>query len=354
MKSVSSLLYLRFCLPLLFGLISFNAFSNADAKEVFELRYGSALGPNHTFSRADKDWMQYIEEKSDGRIKIKPFWSATLISSDNNVAELRHGVTDIAMITPIYARAGMQAIRTQTGFYIGGDKIETQIEVFHCLLRDFPVFKQELDGVKVLVAQGGTSSYILTKDKPITTLEEIAGLRLRSPTALVPVVYELGADPILLPMGDVYPAFAKGIIDGVLTPEDTLRSLHFAEIGRYLNRLAMHRGAYPSQAVSEKTWQQLPNDLQNILLDSGRYWESRLTHYILDGNAAAITYGQEQGVEFIDVEQSAQQRFNKIYADIARSDAQKLSRYGIDGEAIFDYVLDTIHNINQGQHLSCR
>jgi TRAP-type C4-dicarboxylate transport system substrate-binding protein len=320
----------------------------------FELTYGSALGPNHTFSRADRDWMQYIEERSAGQIKIKPYWSGTLISSDNNVVELRHGITDIAMITPIYMRAGMHATRTQTGFYIGGDKIETQIEVFHCLLQDFPIFREELAGVKVLVVQGGTPSYVLTKNQPIRSLQDIAGLRLRSPTALVPVVYELGADPVLLPMGDVYPAFAKGIIDGVLTPEDTLQSLHFAEIGRYLNRLAMHRGGYPSRAISDRSWNKLPPHLQELLLDSGRYWESRLAHYILAGNQSAIEYGLTQGVEFIDVGADVQREFNQIYADIARRDARALTGHGIDGLEIFDYVIETIQKINTGIHSPCR
>lgn len=322
--------------------------------EAIVLRYGSSLGANHTFSLADKDWIDYVESKSEGRIKIKPFWSATLISSDNSVVELKHGVTDIAMITPIYMRAGMHAIRAQTGFYIGGDKIETQVEVFHCLLRDFPVFKQELEGVKVLAVQGGTPSYVLTRDKKIQTLEDISGLRLRSPTALVPVVYELGADPVLLPMGDVYSAFAKGIIDGVLTPEDTLRSLHFAEIGRYLNRLTMHRGGYPSRAISLKTWESLPKDLQILIEESGKFWEQRLAHYILKGNDAAISYGEEQGVEFLSVEDSVQHEFDRLYGEIAKNDAVKLQRYGIDGIAIFDYVVKTIANINAGTHRECR
>jgi len=107
------------------------SYAGAETPE-FELTYGSSLGPNHTFSLADRDWITYVESRSQGRIRIKPFWSATLISSDNSVVELRHGVTDVAMITPIYMRAGMHAIRAQTGFYIGGDKIETQVEVFHC------------------------------------------------------------------------------------------------------------------------------------------------------------------------------------------------------------------------------
>ncbi|GAB1256390.1 sialic acid TRAP transporter substrate-binding protein SiaP [Aurantivibrio plasticivorans] len=321
---------------------------------VYHLTYGSALPSNHTFSHADKDWMQYVEEQSNGRIKIHPYWSASLISGDQSVIELRHGVTDIAMITPIYMRAGMHATRAQTGFYAGADKIDTQVNVFHCLLRDFPIFQEELEGVKVLVVQGGTPSYVLTRKAPIRTLEDFAGLRLRAPTALVPVVYELGGDPVLIPMGDVYSAFAKGVIDGVLTPEDTLRSMHFAEIGKYLNRVAMHRGGYPSRGISDQSWAELPEDLQAVLTRSGRYWEERIAHYILKGNREAVEYGEQQGVEFVELDESEQVRLNDIYHRIALQDAKMLSRYGVDGEAIFRYVSALIEKINGGLAMDCR
>ncbi|MGI1677908.1 MAG: TRAP transporter substrate-binding protein DctP [Cellvibrionaceae bacterium] len=338
----------------------FSAISNSleikeiEEKLVYELTYGSALSPNHTFSHADKDWMEYVEKKSQGKIIIKPFWSGTLISGDQSVFELKHGVTDLAMITPIYMRAGMQAIRAQTGFYAGAEAIETQVEVFHCLLRDFPIFKKELEGVKTLVVQGGTPSYVLTKNRKIESIDDLKGMRLRAPTALVPVVYALGGDPVLLPMGDVYPAFAKGIIDGVLTPEDTLKSMHLAEIGQYLNRLAMHRGGYPSRAISNKSWQKLPKALQDLIEDSGLYWEERIAHYILNGNQAAIEYGKEEGVEFISVGSSEQKRFEKIYSQIAQEDAKKLNRFGIDGVAIYDYVQDVINQSDKGIDISCR
>lgn len=321
---------------------------------IYHLSYGSPLSSNHTFSKADQDWIRHVEAASQGRIKIKAFWSGTLISSQQNVVELRHGVTDIAMITPIYMHAGMHAIRAQTGFYAGADRIQTQVEVFHCLLQEFPVFSEELEGLTILAVQGGTPSYLLSRNRSIATLDDIAGLRLRTPTALVPVVYALGGDPVLLPMGDVYPAFSKGIIDGVLTPEDTLLSMHFAEIGRYFIQLAMHRGAYPSRAMSLRSWQALPPDLQQIISDSSRFWEERIAHYTLLGNEAALAYGHKNGVEFVSLPESEQQRFNQLYMEIALRDAEALSQYGIAGVEILERVAQLVDNINRGKETGCR
>ena len=39
------------------------------------LTYATPYGPNHTFSRADKTWMRWVEEHSGGSLSIRPIWS---------------------------------------------------------------------------------------------------------------------------------------------------------------------------------------------------------------------------------------------------------------------------------------
>jgi TRAP-type C4-dicarboxylate transport system substrate-binding protein len=90
----------------------------------------------------------------------------------------------------------------------------------------------------------------------------------------IDVLKTLGADPVNMPMADVYSALAKGVIDGVVAPADSLRSMHLAEVGRYFTRLAIPRGAYPARAISHAALQRLAPDLQRLLLASGAFWES--------------------------------------------------------------------------------
>ena len=67
-----------------------------------DLTYASPYSPNHTFSKADRTWMQWVLEHSGGSLRIHPIWSGGLISSDQSLLEMRHGVADIGLITPIY------------------------------------------------------------------------------------------------------------------------------------------------------------------------------------------------------------------------------------------------------------
>jgi len=302
---------------------------------VYELRYASPYLPAQPFSRADIVWMEHIAQASNGRIVVRPFWGGSLLSADNSVHELRHGVADIALITPIYMRAGMHAVKMQAGFYGGVRAIPDQVAVYRCLARAFPVLDRELDGVVTLAVQGGNLPNVLTRERPVRSLADLRGLRLRAPSELVPVLRSLGVDVVAMPMGDVYSAISKGVLDGVVAPPDTLRSLHFTEVTRYLNRLEIARGAYPARAISRQAFDRLPADLQQILLDAAPVWEGALSAELVRAEAAGLEAGRAENIEVIAFAPAEQARFDRLYAETSLRSSAELARYGIDGQAMF-------------------
>ena len=99
--------------------------------------------------------MRHIEQASKGRIAFRPYWSGALLSSDMSMVEIRHGLADIGLITPIYARGGAHMLRAQSGFYCGIKTLQDQVAVYDCLAGQFPAFGAELQGLHVLAVQGG-------------------------------------------------------------------------------------------------------------------------------------------------------------------------------------------------------
>lgn len=300
-----------------------------------ELIYASPYSPTHPFSLADQDWMKFVEEEGEGRLRIRPIWSGALISADQSMIELRHGVADIGLVTPIYAKGGAHLLRNQTGFYSGITSQESQIALFHCLERLNASIAAELTGLKVLAVQGGSLPGILTRDRPVHTLADLVGLRIRAPTELLPVMQALGAEPISLPMGDVYSALAKGIIDGVIAPPDTLRSLHFAEVAEFYARLQIPRGAYPGRAIGLERWRSLPQHVRDILEESIAVWEEALIRRTTEAVEIGSRYGREHGIKETILSEADQARFLETYSRYAEEIAADLARFGIDGMAVY-------------------
>jgi TRAP-type transport system periplasmic protein len=302
---------------------------------VTELVYATPYSPNHPFSRADQQWMDFVEQRSGGTLRIRPNWSGTLLSSEHSLIELRRGVADIGLITPIYVKGGAHLIRVQSGFYSGTDSVEEQVALYHCLEQRSPQFATELEGLKVLAVQGGNLPGIITRERPLRQLADLRGQRLRAPTELLHVLRDLGADPVNMPMGDVYSALAKGVIDGVIAPTDTFKSLHFAEVSRYFTMLQIPRGAYPARAMSTRRWQALSSAHRAVLEEAIPVWEAALAQQnrssLEEGRALAV----REGIGFLPIDPAEQRAFDALYLRDAARNAAELAHYGIDGRGVF-------------------
>ena len=323
------------------------------ASGVTTLIYASPYSPDHPFSRADEVWIDWVQTHSAGRLHIRPLWSGTLLSSDESIIELRHGVADIGLITPIYELGGVQLIRTQTAFYAGASTIDEQVQLYDCLAARFAEFHRELRGLHVLAVQGGSLPGVLTRTQPVHALSDLRGLRIRAPVELVGVLHELGADPVDMPMEQVYSGLAKGILDGVIAPPDTLRSLRFAEVAHYYWALQIPRGAYPARAIGERRWRELSASDRALLTASGSVWETAMARQIETAVRAGTRFGAEEGVHFSSAPPDQQAQFNALYNREAERSAAQLSAYGIDGLAAFRYARALAEGIQASGRVQC-
>jgi TRAP-type C4-dicarboxylate transport system substrate-binding protein len=320
---------------------------------VVRLVYASPYNPGHPFSQADIAWMKWVEETSGGRIDIEPAWNASLISSEQSMVELRHGVADIGLITPIYTRGGVHLLRAQSGFYGGVKTVEDQVAVYKCLAAEFPAIHDELKGLHILAVQGGPLPGIVTRSKQVQSLADLKGMRIRAPVELLPLLRRLGVDPVDMPMAEVYSSLAKGVIDGVIASPDTFRSLHFAEVARYYGELVVPRGAYPARAISEQSWKRLPPDLQRLLDQSGPVWEAALADKVMRSVDVGADFGRKSGIQFLPFAPADQAAWYAAYNEEALVSARNLKRYGIDGEPVFRRAQALADELAAGRKPAC-
>ena len=334
---------------LLLSLLLLAACAQHDDPRVTELVYASPYTPSHTFSRADQAWMRYVEQESHGTLKIRPIWSGGLLSADQSMIELRHGVADIGLITPIYAKGGSHLLRVQTGFYSGAETPQAQVLLYRCMEAAIPQFGREMQGLVPLAVQGGLMPGIITREKPVHSLDDLRGMRIRAPTELLAVLQDLGADPVNMPMGEVYSALAKGVIDGVVAPPDTFRALHFSEVASHYYELRVPRGAYPARAMGADRWNALKPWQREILQASRAVWEDALADEIRQSEAVGRAAGEGR-ITHYPASEADQVRFDALYLRDGERNAAALERFDIDGLATFRLARASIPTRDQ---ISC-
>ncbi|MRI34838.1 C4-dicarboxylate ABC transporter substrate-binding protein [Endozoicomonas sp. OPT23] len=128
--------------------------------------------------------------------------------------------------------------------------------------------------------------YVLTK-KPINTIEDFKGMKIRAPGAYGKFLRNLGASPASLSWSEIYTSLATGVIDGSIGSNlIDHRDGNHAEVAKYMYRLPIAGAQTLPIVVNNNAWKKLSPDLQAIVrsasaahareqMTKSRVWESQ-------------------------------------------------------------------------------
>lgn len=305
----------------------------ATAQE-FELSYASPNPATHPYSEADAEWIARIEEQTQGRVKITPYWARSLITSREGVDELEAGIADIAYVTPIYATSGYDLLRLTPAFFYGYSDPQHVLDVFLSLQEKYPEMQAEIEAVHVLAYNVGTPMHLILRDGPVETIEDMKGLRIRAANDYIGPLTAMGAEGVAMPMQETYPALQKGVVDGVIANYETLKSLSFGEVAKFYTEIPHSRGAYPSRAMNMDVWNSLPEDIRQVFDDNVEWLTQRNTELAIAAEEVGLEYGKELGVVFNTPGPEVQEAYAAHFAPNAEEVAATLDAMGLPGSAI--------------------
>ncbi|MCI5078097.1 TRAP transporter substrate-binding protein DctP [Oricola sp.] len=307
---------------------------SAAAAAEFEFSYASPYSPTHPYGAADVEWISRIEEQTDGRVKITPYWGRSLITSREGVDELAAGVADMAYVAPIYARSGYELTRNTPALFYGFADAGKVLDIYMKLWDAHPQFAEEMEGVHVLGFNVGTPMHLQLREKPVNTLDDLKGLRIRSALDYVGPLADFGAEGVTMPMTETYPALQKGVVDGVIAPYEALKSLSFAEVVKYYSELPHSRGAYPSRAINKAKWDSLPDDIKAVFDDNIEWISLKTLEEAQKAEDVGKAYGEEKGVQFNAVADEVKAEYAEHFASNAKEVAAKLDEQGLPGSDV--------------------
>ena len=169
------------------------------------LKISNFLPPQHGFT-ADflGPWAKELEEKTGGKVAVELFDATSAFGKITRQADqVRAGVIDIAL--------GLNGIPRDR--FPASSIVEMPFLVKHADSGSrtlWQMYKEgalgnEYDDFKVLALFTHHGGLIHTVDKPVRSLEDIKGLRLRTPSPAVSAMLEhLGASPVGMPPSAIY------------------------------------------------------------------------------------------------------------------------------------------------------
>jgi len=234
----------------------------------YVLKFNHVLGAKEPYHQGFLNWAKAVEEKTKGGLKIEVFPSAQLGVEEDIIEQIRQG-----------ANIGQNTDSARMGNYVPGIAImngpyfaENLDEVTR--LQKSPTVKGFLDelankhGMKVLSYSWVQGYRHFFTNKPIRSPEDLKGLRIRTPPAPIwqESVRALGATPVALAFGDMYPALQQKVMDGVELVYNNIPAGRFYEVLKYVSE-TRHIMLVNFEVISSKWFNALPPDYQKILVE---------------------------------------------------------------------------------------
>ena len=263
--------YLGASLALLLSLFSLTVsamnVSTENGQKIYHLSLAETWGPNYPILGDTTKSMKAMAEKmSNGRLQIR------IDSSNKHKAPfgifdmVKAGQYDIGHTASYYYKGkipnamffttvpfGMIAPEQYAWFYYGGG-MELMQKVYKPLgLLSFP-------GGNTGNQMGGWFR------KPINSLEDLQGLKMRTPGFAGEVMSKIGVAVTNIPPGELYTALERGTIDALewVGPALDLR-MGFQQIADYYYTGWQEPAAELQFLINQGIWDKLPGDLQEIL-----------------------------------------------------------------------------------------
>lgn len=308
-------------------LVSAPFIRRASASAEFSFKVAHPLAASHPTNVRLLEAADRIGKESDGKVEIAIFPNGQLGGEADSVSQLRAGAID--------------------GYVIGGLVLSTLVPaaaldgvgfVFNDASRVWPavdgklgdyvrngILKANLYATRTVWDLGFRE--ITTSAKPIGTVEDVAGLKIRVPAAAAytGLFKALGASPASLAFNEVYSALQTKIVDAQENPLGLIVTSKFYEVQKFCS-LSNHIWQGNWILFNGRTWKGLPANLQEIV-------ENRLNEAGLAQRKDLAGLDQsfrdtmvKGGIKFNDVDAGsfrAKLKTAGYYADVRRSFGDK-------------------------------
>lgn len=286
----------------------------APAGETVELTLGHIYSTNHNEAMAIQELADNLAAASDGRITLTIFPSSQL-GSEREMAEMVSlGTLDMGLSDgPTWANTLSIPEMAVFGLPFLYNGIDGEAACFDTIIEASTGF-MEGSGVKPLFCTTASIRGAMMATKPITSLSDISGIKMRVPeiTMYVETWKNLGANATTTSWSEAYTSISSGVVDGCEADPSTLVDANLQEVTKYFSQ-TNHMGTIHIISINQAKWDSIPADLQQIILEESAKVSANQVESRKVADAAAIQKMEDAGIEVNAV--SAEERAKMIEAE---------------------------------------
>ena len=325
---------------LLLGLLGSAAAQTKPAKPI-ELKFNSFVPNTHGSWRfMFKPWIEELEKRSGGRVKVIPFFAGALAKQAENYDATVKGLSDMSYGTQriTVGRFSLSELLYLPGLELPDANSATlaQWQIY----KTFPEVRKQYDDTHPVVLLGLPPRVIATSKKPVRTLEDLRGLKIWVAGRLAAkMVSALGATPVTMASGEVYMALEKGILDGAGWSASSLVGNRIHEHTKFVANIPLDVGT-TYFVMNKAAHDRLPADIKKIVDDMGGEWGAKFIgaqYNKMEEEAWEVM--RKSGVEIINPPAAEAARWYKAIEPVTEAELKALEAKGLPARKVYAEIL---------------
>lgn len=262
--------------------------SYASQPNVIKLKAATYFSPTQPLGEGFNLFFDKVIKKSKGQVEVQTFMGSSLLGPKDIYDGVVSGTVDIGLTMPGYNTGKfpeMELVEMPHGYvsaYVSSHVANDYFNQFN---------PKEYSQTKMLYWFASPPSVVIC-NKPVKSLADLKGLKIRGTARVGEIVTALGAVPQSTAAGEVYTSISKNVIDGIMWPISTLDEWKLADLKpKILNSWQIGAVFAFYTVMNKKTWEKLPANIQNCFKEAA---EEMITEHAAFYDASDLK-GYEMG-----------------------------------------------------------
>jgi len=303
----------------------------AEPKETIKLSYSVLFPPTHVQCIAATNWAHEIQQRTGGRVQITVYPAGSLTKADQCYEGVIKGISDLGMSCFAYTRGRfplLEGLDLPLGYPDGA----TATRLANTIIQKYQ--PAELNDVKMLYVHAHGPG-ILASKKPVHSLDELKGMKVRATGLSAKIVEALGATPVAMSQPETYEALAKGVVEATLCPIETLKGWKQGETIEYVvDATAIGYTTAMFVVMNKDKWAALPADVQQVFTEVSQEWIAKHGAAWDEADQAGREFVTDLKRQFIHLPEAEQQRWKAAVKPILDDFAKQAKEKNLPGEAM--------------------
>lgn len=279
-------------------------------------RWAHFAPPAWGSAQAEQLFAKEIEQKTDGKIRVRFFWQGSLFSFGEIFSAAKKNAIEVASIVPTYhpSEWPMMGLVNSLPLVWTDPLIAMKTQAY--LIQNNQAIKDELkrNGLTPILLHG-LPPYRLQCTTPVKNIADLKGKRIRTFGDWPPYVMEqLGAVPVNIPLTQIYEGLQKGTLDCAYNPIENAGFLKIAEVAKYWSDVNFGAIAAYTTFMNADRYAALPESLKKIMKEA----EAVATKFEMNNfdilEKKGIEEAKAAGVTFVKFEDQA--KLNAQFPDM--------------------------------------